>query len=213
MPLNFKEKGMKNIETTLQRIADAVQKFSIASSELYGVDCYLHGALSQKLLQMNNIDSRIVVGFAAWRVGDGDGDVVTHRPQPGVALVPGSAPYHVWLEIADQGDDGIYDVTTYQLPDKARSLDALDGGHTTVSWSPSYIWMPRVNVSTFHAVVQGAAGLFYYEESAQMRQVVLSHAKPIDDIHLETLQLILQNPDVRVIGNNHVRAALQSIAD
>lgn len=93
---------MKCIENTLQRIADAVQKLSIASSELYGGDCYLHGALSQKLLEMNNIDSRIVVGFAAWRVGDGDGDVITHRPQPGVALAPGSAPYHVWLEIVDQ---------------------------------------------------------------------------------------------------------------
>lgn len=204
---------MAKFETTLRRIADAVRKLSIASSELYGVDCYLHGALSQKLLQKNNIDSRIVVGFAAWRVGDGDGDVITHRPQPGVALMPGSAPYHVWLEITDQGGEGIFDITTYQLPDKARFLDALDGGHTTVSWSPSYIWTPRSNVSTFHAVVQGAAGLFYYEESTQMRRVVLSHAKPIDDAHLETLQLILQHPDVRVIGNNHVRAALQSIAD
>jgi len=111
------------------RLAEALRKLATAASGNLGADCYIHTAIAQAILLRLGVNAKVVVGYAAWRVGPGDADVILHAPVPGMVAQFGGLAYHAWLEIGYN----IVDFTTYSLREKARQLDKLDGGHTAVT--------------------------------------------------------------------------------
>ena len=114
----------------LRRISSALRRLATAASGNLGSDCYIHAAIAQEILNRLGVSSKLVAGYAAWRVGNGDGDVILHAPMPNMPSQPGSVAYHMWLEVGKH----LIDFTTYQLRHKAIQRDKLDGGTTTVTW-------------------------------------------------------------------------------
>jgi hypothetical protein len=114
------------LSAAAQQVSAALRKLASASSGHLGSDCYVHAALGNRLLADLAIETKPVVGFAAWRVGNGDGDVISHTPRTQGHLPAGGRgfAYHAWLDCSGF----IIDFTTYQLSQKALTLDAADGG-------------------------------------------------------------------------------------
>lgn len=195
----------------LSRLAKAVRSVSVASSESLGRDCFIHAWLAQEVLKTHEIASVIEVGFSAWRVGPGDGDVITHhcseefieKIAEGIPSGDGKMhlPYHVWLEVAGH----ILDLTTYQLPLKAMLLDRSDGGETSVEWCPDFLFEPIDRISSFENVKQYEAGLFYYKKSPPLKKVVFSSIVDLDPLDVATVMMAYKNPQAVVIGPNHMR--------
>lgn len=78
----------------LDLLSSALRRLATAASEKLGSDCYIHCALAQTILADFDIESRIVVGYAAWRVGNGDSDVIVHTPSPGMVYQHQALPFH-----------------------------------------------------------------------------------------------------------------------
>lgn len=179
------------------RVANALQKLAHASSVQYGGDCHLHAVLGKVLMQDLGFECRVVVGQAAWRVGDGDGDVLSH-----LADAQGWAPngmaalgYHVWL----QWGEFIVDFSSYQLPEKARQLDQADGGHTNVEWAPDHLILHRSEVRSFRDVQQLHKGLsFYYPDSRLEKRVMSGFV--LEESTVATARFIMEHPHIRVFG-------------
>jgi len=182
----------------IPRLAGAIRRLSTAASAHFGSDCFMHAALVQAFLAEYGVKADLVIGFAAWRVGEGNGDVITHAPMPNLQLQPGGAPYHVWLEIGRH----IFDTTTYQLQTKAEDLDRLDGGHTTVDWCPDFLFVEKRTVSSLSKVAQERAGMYYYEANDIVAKQVLEASKGIDQEDLAILKMLYGAPDLVVMGPN-----------
>jgi hypothetical protein len=185
-------------QVDIPRLAAAIQKLATAASGHVGSDCYAHSTIAQEILARLGVQARLVVGYAAWRVGDGDGDVILHAPAPGMVEQPGGVPYHVWLEI----DDHLLDLTTYSLPTKAAQLDALDGGHTSVTWFPDYLFVPRKSISSIESVIQLWAGIYYYSHDPEVEARIIGEAPELDETDVQAAWLLYQNPEVQAIGPN-----------
>lgn len=183
----------------LQRVSSALRRLATAASANLGSDCYIHAAIGQQLLNRLGIATTIVAGFAAWRIGNGDGDVILHAPNPGMPTQPGGVAYHVWLEF----DNCILDFTTYQLRFKAAQLDALDGQTTTVKWCPDFLYAPRSSISSIKRVIQKKAGLFCYNRDPGTEALIFSTAPTLDAEDVETAWLLYQNQELQVFGPNH----------
>lgn len=183
-------------------IAKAIRKLANAASGHFGKDCFVHALFAQRALkELAGIPSRIVVGHAAWRVGNGDGDVILHAPMPGMVFQGEAAlPYHAWLISGDY----LLDFSTYQLREKAAQLDALDGGTTQVDWCPDYLIVKKKKISSLQQVQQHKAGLFYYQHNAKLERTVQVEAEPMDEDDWNIFLTIFHNPDVVVIGPNQV---------
>lgn len=191
----------------LARLSVAMRKLANAASSARGADCYVHAALCKEIMSARGVESRLVVGFAAWRVGNEDGAVITHAPMPGMATQhPLALPFHAWLEVGDlySQDRVLIDFTTYQLKRKAAELDELDGGHTTVNWCPNYLAAPASKVSSMREVSQLRAGMFFYEHNPTVERVVTARDRWLDREDLAHLILIYNNPSVVVFGSNDV---------
>jgi len=185
------------------RVANAVNRLTLAASENVGADCILQAALAQSILSALSVPSELCLGFAAWRVGQGDGDVISHIPQKG--MEPATSRHfamHAWLRVGDR----IFDVTTAQLPLKAAQLDAQDGGSTQVDWAPAFVLAPLSEVSSYRDVAQGHAGQFFYKYDPALTAHLLTQMPMVlDPIDVANAWLIYENPDVNVIGPNQVR--------
>lgn len=192
-------------KVNLQRVATAIRKLSEASSTNVGRDCHLNASLCQVLLARLGVETTLVIGYAAWRVGNGDGDVINHQPVKNMPAQPKAHPYHAWLEFGNPTSQFriILDFTTYQLHRKAAELDAMDGGQTTVEWCPEYLATPFSQTSSNENVRRRHAGLFYYERDVSLERQLLAQSKPLDQEDVELLALIYQNPEINVIGPNH----------
>lgn len=192
-------------KVNLQRVATAVRKLSEASSANIGRDCHLHAGLCQALLARLGVETTLVIGYAAWRVGNGDGDVINHLPMKNMVHQPKAHPYHAWLEFGNPTSRFriILDFTTYQLHRKAAELDALDGGHTTVEWCPDYLAVPFSQATSEGDVRTLHTGLFYYERDVPLERQLLAQSKPLDQEDIENLAFIYQNPNINVFGPNH----------
>lgn len=180
----------------LDQIADAVRKLCTSASANYGRDCVMHAYLAQSIMERLGAKPEIVVGEAAWRVGEGDCDVIAHtlKSQP-LESNPAALPYHAWLSFAGK----YLDFTTYQFADKAAEMDRLDGGKTTVLWCPPYLCVSRKSVFSYRDVAQLHAGMFYYEPSEKLREKVMQDLTPsLDDAH--AAWIIFSNPGITVIG-------------
>lgn len=187
------------------RVSIALRKLSVAASIHFGADCYMHAALGRVLLQDLGLETRVAAGFAAWRVGHGDGDVLGHTPQAQGYLPPGTKgfAYHAWLE----GCDCVIDFTTYQLREKARQLDEADGGCTSVEWCPEYLVLPRREIRAYKEVAQAPGpGIAYYEARPDIARLLQAQFT-VDEADLRAARLILSNPDIQVFGPNDVGKA------
>lgn len=194
--------GPENFEAIVAPIAAAIRKLAQAASARLGTDCYVHAALGQALLRDRNCNTRLVAGYAAWRVGPGDGDVISHTPRVPGHLPPGvrGTAYHTWL--LHEEADWLVDFTTYQLRIKAAQLDEADGGHTLVQWCPDYLLLPSRSVRTYETVAQApAAGVAYYEHRPELAER-LRKEFVLDEEDLAMARLILANPQVQVFGPN-----------
>ncbi|WP_425952937.1 hypothetical protein [Ralstonia pseudosolanacearum] len=191
----------------LARISSAIRKLSEAASAHLGRDCYLHASMCREILALKGVESRLVAGFAAWRVGEGNSDVIVHGPTGNIVPQGGALPYHAWLEIgpAESRHRIILDFTTYQLREKAAQLDLLDGGHTTVSWCPNYLVATAAQLSSLSQVTKDHAGLFCYQRNEELERGIRDTAGGIDEADLRALILIYENPDVMVFGPNDDR--------
>ena len=181
------------------RVAGAVHRLARAASEQFGQDCVLQALLAQSILDRLGVKSELCVGKAAWRVGDGDGDVISHVWSSDMKIThPKQLPFHAWLRVGSY----IYDVTTELLRDKARQLDALDGGKTQVDWAPEYLLLPVEEVATFEAVRSKHAGLSYYKQDAALQALVLApeNFSGLDPHDANFVWIAYQNPSAQVLG-------------
>lgn len=195
------EKQIESIEVTAGKISVAIKKLAEAASAQFGGDCYLHAAIGQALLADHGIHAKIVVGDASWRVGQGDGDVITHSPQ-GRSFTPAGVvgfPYHAWLEC----EDVLIDFTTYQLRKKAADLDAADGGHTSVEWCPDYLVLPRNKIRSYRDVAKLDAGMAHYEKIEGIDQKITS-GFTLDPADIDMARLIMSSPHMRVLGPRNI---------
>lgn len=202
-----KQKSAIRIETKnrlagfdISRLASAVRRLSVSASSKLGSDCFIHAMLAKEVLIANNIQADLVVGFAAWRTGEGDSDVVVHAPLPNMPMQPGGVAYHVWLEVAGM----ILDVTTYQLREKGRQLDLLDGGHTSVDWCPDYLFIAKDTVSPLKDVAREHTGMYYYERVQALEKKILGSSHPPDPQDIKTVFMLFDNPGMVVFGPNDV---------
>ena len=185
-----------------ESVGGAIRKLLEACSNQYGSDCYLHAALGQALLKDLGFDCAIRVGFAMWRVGEGDGDVIAHTQGMTTAHLPSTTnamAYHAWNEYAEH----VVDFTTYQLRQKGADLDAMDGGTTVVNWCPDMLLLDRKQIRSHADVASLTAGLAYYEPKAEMLESLAS-GFTLDPEDLATARLILSNPQMTVIGPRSV---------
>jgi len=187
------------------RLACALQKLTKSASAHLGADCMLHAQLAQFILQEEGVPTRLVVGEAAWRIGSGDGDVITHS-----LTVGGYAPvgvqamaYHAWLESGET----IIDFSTHSLRAKAAQLDAMDGGNTTVEWCPLYLVIERSEVLTLKEVAQADdAGVACYQEIPGLHEFMAGQGltDEVDPQNHRLLRAIFDQPHIAVFGpNNH----------
>jgi len=195
-------------EGIYRKLATALQQLTVSASPAVGSDCMLQAALAKALLAEFGIQTRIVVGEAAWRLGPGNGDVMVHSPQVGgVAMANGpSLAFHAWLETA-QGE--ILDFTTNSLRLKAKQLDALDGGKTTVEWCPPYLLAPRTKSSVWEVTQSFQSGVYHYGELPGLLELMQSNGlanEPAPE-DLAILKMIYTMPAMQVVGVNDLHPA------
>ena len=188
----------------LPRISSALRRLATAASGNLGSDCYIHAAIAQEMLTRLGMTAKIIAGYAAWRVGNGDGDVILHAPLPNMPSQPGSVAYHMWIEVGNH----LIDFTTYQLRHKAIQMDKLDGGSTTVKWCPDYLSVPKKSVSPLHAVIQLRPGMYFYKQDTAIEKLIVSTARPLDSDDVNNAWLLYHNQELRVFGPNNMLSGI-----
>ena len=192
-------------DTTLQlqplvaRVSNAVRKLATAASTDLGHDCYLHMELGRALLADVGLETEPVLGFSAWRVGGGDGDVIAHVPFGQPISPPGvkAFPYHAWLLSRAH----VIDFTTYQFRIKGKEID-VDGGCTNVIWCPEFLLLPVTQTKTFIQVLNGFhPGIAFYEPRPELE----ARLRPKPELNLAALRIariLMANPSIGVRGLN-----------
>lgn len=183
------------------RVAAAMRKLAVAASANLGMDCYIHAAIGQAILSRLNIEAQLVIGYAAWRLGPGDGDIVVHAPVPNSPAQPGGVPYHAWLEIGNL----VFDLTTYQLRSKAANLDRLDGRHTEVRWCPDYLLVAKNTCASLREVANAYTWTYHYahNDAVAERAKVYIGAHALDPADVEVAWLLYRAPHAQAIGPNN----------
>ena len=166
----------------------------------------LVATLAQRILKDEGIDTQLVIGEAAWRVGPGDGDVIAHSPRVGGIAPEGvmAFAYHAWLQIGDT----IIDFTTHSLRSKAASLDAIDGGSTVVLWCPDFLVIEVGNTLSLHEVNQAPReGVACYQELPGLYDAMVSAGlrEEVDEGDVAVMKVILANPGIVVLGPSDCR--------
>lgn len=194
---------MTNELGLFERLSSALQKLTTSASTQLGADCFMHAELAQILLEEEGVPTRLVLGEAAWRVGQGDGDVITHSPNLGGYAPQGAKAlaYHAWLESGTT----IIDFSTHSLCTKAAQLDALDGGKTDVEWCPPYLVLERAQSLTLKEVAQAdSAGVAFYQEIPGLHEFMIEQCgfKKADERNRQLLRFVFDNQEMKVFGPN-----------
>jgi hypothetical protein len=173
------------------RVAAAVRAYLAAASTTLPLDALTHARLAQHLLQCAGLESDVVIGFAAWRVGPGDGDVIAHGGAGDPAADAGRAgadvpPHHAWLETGGH----VFDVTTHQLARKAAEAGPQRETPISVTWCPEFVLTPRASLASFARVRQPVVGLMYYERDAYLQSVLGARAGEPDSAQVACVERI-----------------------
>ena len=201
---------MEQKKSVLDRLSEAIKKLTASASPKFGADCLLHAKLAQSVLATEGINAEVVVGEAAWRVGLGDGDVITHSPAIGGHAPVGGGfalAFHAWLEVGEY----IIDFSTHSLRVKAAQLDAADGGVTTVDWCPTYLLVKKDDALTVQQVASAySAGLSCYRAMPELKTLMEQHGL-ISEVAAEDLlhlHMLYKNPSIELIGPNDISESL-----
>jgi len=165
------------------RAAAAVRQIVGAITDFHGADCLLYAHIGAELLRSMGLDAKPAAGSAAWRVGSGGTDVISHaREINGMQFSQAeqrkAAMFHAWIEAPGL----IIDFSTCTLRAKAAQLDAADGGHTTVDWAPDFVWVSTSQPASTEgtavrqprAVLMAPdAGVFNYTRHADIEAITL----------------------------------------
>lgn len=108
--------------------------------------------------------------------------------------------FHVWLETMDH----VLDFTTYTLPAKAAALDLSDGGETNISWCPDFLFAPKRSISSKRALIDGAAGSYFYERNLEVECLVMAIAKQQDPGLVNVVEMLYLNQSCQVLGPNQI---------
>lgn len=206
-----------------EALAQALSKTMQAITHIHAADCIQYAQIGTSVLNYMGVPARAVAGFASWRVGPGDADVVSHDPGmtagASISLKDNIVMFHAWIELDGVKAPQIVDFTTFQLREKAQALDAADGGKTQVDFCPTFIWQdaPAVGVNA-HAVAQAPnAGVFSYRRDKHIEQLVF---EKVDREMLEShahatlfvYKKILAGEPLNVIGIDTQTGELQIVA-
>ncbi|KWU26426.1 hypothetical protein [Burkholderia cenocepacia] len=190
------------------KVGHALRRLATAASGNLGSDCFAHAVLGQALLADLGFNADIEVGEAAWRIGPGDGDVISHTFRENSFTPAQMSPeqraiaFHAWLVV----DETVVDFTTYQLASKAQMLDEADGRNTTVEWCPEILVLPKQRVATYRQTAQSLkSGVAYYGAQEDLRSVVTQHYS-LDAHDLNAARILLANPEARAFGPNNTGA-------
>lgn len=167
----------------------AIQKVVAAHSPNPTKDCQYIAVIAQDALKRLGIKSRLVAGYAGWRVDSLDaGAVSVHHPSINKIYEsndPNGFWGHVWLEV----DQCIVDFTTFQIPFKINRLDSIDGRKTTITWKPDYLWLPKTQLLSLHKLINGfKTGAYYEKDLSVMRDI----SKKPPEYNYELIDLILR---------------------
>lgn len=153
----------------LDKLSAAMRQTVQAITDQPGADCLIYARVGAVVLRRLGHPARAVAGSAAWRVGPGDSDVVSHaREVNGDIFLPDApvpaAMFHAWIEVGhDPATAEVVDFSTWTLANKARQLDEADGGKTQVDWCPDYLWIKKGALKAPKAVLQAPdAGVAAY---------------------------------------------------
>jgi hypothetical protein len=200
---------LKRLDLAL--LAKAIRAVTVAITEAHTADCLIYAHVGAAVLRALGVEqARAVAGSALWRIGSGDGDVIAHALELqgsktyAVDLAGPSLAMHAWIELP-KGQ--ILDFTTWTLRDKAKALDALDGGHTMVEWAPDYLLAAAASaVSIKEVTMAPAAGVFSYIRHPQV-EAAIQAAMPTPEDVLRQANAVLfaynrlqRGGDINVIG-------------
>lgn len=163
-------------EIDIGRVAAAVRQVIGAITDFHGADCRMYAHIGAGLLSSLGMgEVKVVAGSAAWRVGSGDSDVVSHAReingmQFSMAGTQQAALFHSWIETPDL----VIDFSTATLRAKAAMLDAADGGKTTVDWCPDFIWYSKGQRACLQGVDATSAGKAQGESVVRPRSVLMA---------------------------------------
>lgn len=159
----------------------AVRKVVTAITDFHGSDCLLYAYIGAGALQTLGVDATVVAGSAAWRVGPGDPDTVSHAAEVegqyyAAEGATRAALFHAWVEAPGL----LVDFSTHTLRMKAQELDRMDGRNTQVDWAPDFLWLtPSTSQGRLprpQQVVQAPGpGVFSYVRHPEIEKLALSH--------------------------------------
>ncbi|GBG14444.1 probable malate:quinone oxidoreductase [Novimethylophilus kurashikiensis] len=199
-----KKVDMAPLEDAVGKVGSALRRLATAASGSFGSDCFMHAEMGRLALEELGFKAVRKSGFAAWRLGAGDGDVISHTEEALSYLPPGTEglPYHTWLEVSGY----IVDFTTYQLRHKAEELDAADGGHTNVDWCPDVLIINKHHVMTYRQVAQAATPPAVYYEARSNLDDYLASKYTIDPQDYVALRILMFNQSMQVMGPNDIES-------
>lgn len=119
---------------TQTRIREAVMKTLEAMDFPRVCDCLYHAAATVGALQAAGIEAELEAGAAYWAVGPDPADTLSHGYDPTGRMIADEAPFrpglmhmHAWAAYSVFGVRYAVDMTTYQIPEKARLMAQADG--------------------------------------------------------------------------------------
>lgn len=195
----------------LQQFFAALRSVIGAVTSAHTADCLLYATVTAAALSyLGVVGAEARMGSAMWRVGAGDGDVIVHAMEVqgakfAPAMAPQALPFHAWVEV----EDNILDFTTWTLKAKARILDSLDGGSTSVEWCPDYLVVPATSSSSLRQVQCGfEAGLYAYIRHQEVEEIVRRRSPDVERIAplvagvIHAYRASLHGQTVAVVGVN-----------
>ena len=134
----------------------AVMRTIVAFGAPGVADCVYHAAATAGALRAAGLPAKFTAGAAWWSVGSGPGDIVQHGYDSRGRLIIGQNtvipasdgtgnitvwPAHAWATYTVAGVPIIVDMTTYQIPEKARLIAESDGMPLDVTFDfGAYQW-------------------------------------------------------------------------
>lgn len=187
------------IKLAVEKVSDAIVRLFNATSLQQGSDCFTVAKVGQGLLADLGYETQLVAGYASWRTGPGNTDLIGHLDSGTQYLMGDSGfAYHAWLRFPQLGL--LVDFTTYQLPLKAAQLDSMDGGTTVVDWAPTYLLVPEATCQSERAVLMAAAPVAYHYEPKTSILSRLLDTYIEDPGNLDMARTVMAHPNAKVLG-------------